>query len=459
MKVHSSSFIISVFLLLAILGWGQTNQNLHIFPKIKSSISVPISISIEEINQLVNNSIKGTIYQDNSFTDNDNDQFKVKVDKYGAIKLTALKDNRFLIEVPLQIWAEKGYGALGKYVYQDTNFTIVMKFISSVEFKPDWTLETKTTTYGFDWTTKPILDYGSVKIPIASLIESTLKEQQAKFTTVIDEQVKESFDLKPYLLMVWNNFNAPINISPEYKTWLKITPGTVYMTPITIYSNYIKGTVGLDLYSETYIGQIPMTSPLAMSFPNYVLKKEIPTDFSLKTTANVTFEKATELAKQQFVGQEFVLTSEKNKVKITDMKMYPEDDLVVIEVLTEGEVRGTTIIKGFPYYDQAKQRIALRDVKFQLKSRNLFHKTITTLFEGKIKRMIAEEYGIPMGDIIKMSKESLMDSFNKEYYPGIFLKGNVIDFQPVQILVFPSNMTVVIDTQANLRLNVNGLNF
>jgi hypothetical protein len=450
-------FLIFLLSFLSNLGFAQ-NEN-YLFPRISSSVTVPISISIPEINRLINNSVKGTIYQDNSFTDNDNDQFKVKVDKYGEIKLTALKDNRFLIEVPLQIWAEKGYGAMGKYVYQDTKFNIVMKFISAVEFKNNWTLQTQTTTYGFEWTTKPVLDYGTVKIPIASLIESTLKEQQAKFTTVIDEQIKESFDLKPYLLMVWNNFNAPIQISPEYNTWLKITPKTVYMTPIKIYKDYIKGTVGLDMYSETYIGQIPMTSPLAMSFPNYVLKNDLATDFNLKTTANVTFDRATSLAKQQFVGQEFVLTSEKNKVRITDMRLYPDKQSIILEVDTEGEVKGTSIIKGFPYYDAEKQRIALTDIDFKLKTKNIFHKTITTLFEGKIKRMIANDYGIPMGDIIKMSKESLNESFNKEYYPGIFLKGNVLDFRPSQILLFQDHITVVIDTQANLKLDVDGLSF
>lgn len=441
------------------LAGAQNATPTYNFPKIKSHISLPISISIEEINNLVNNSIKGTLYQDNSFTDNDNDQLKVKVDKSGKIKLTALKDNRFLIEVPLYIWAEKGYGGMGRYVYQDTQFNVVMKFISAVEFKSNWTLVTQTKTHGFDWTTKPVLDYGTVKIPIASLIESTLTEQQAKFTSIIDETVKESFDLKPYLLMVWNNFNAPINISPEYKTWLKITPETVYMTPIKIYSDFILGTVGLDMYSETFIGQIPHTAPLAITFPNYKLKNSIPSDFNLKTTAHVTFEKATELAKQQFVGQEFVLTSEKNKVRITDMRIYPDKKSIILEVDTEGEVKGTSIIKGFPYYDESKQRIALADIDFNLKTKNLFHKTVTTLFEGKIKRMIAEDYGIPMADIITMSKQSLTENFNKEYHPGIFLKGNVLNFRPSQVLLFSDFMTVVIDTEANLKMEVNGLSF
>src|SRR5690606_16792855 len=108
------------------------------------------------------------------------------------IKLTSLKDNRFLIEVPLEIWAEQGYGGLGYYVYQDTNFNVVMKFISSVDLHPDWTLRTQTQTHGFDWTVKPVLDYGTIKIPIASLIEKTLTEQQNRFTEVIDEKIQES---------------------------------------------------------------------------------------------------------------------------------------------------------------------------------------------------------------------------------------------------------------------------
>ncbi|MGB6084886.1 DUF4403 family protein [Moheibacter sp.] len=437
---------------------AQTTE-IHTFPKIKSHLTVPISIPVPEINNLINISVTGVLYEDNSYTDNDNDQFKVRVEKSDKIKLTSLKENRFLIEVPLKIWAEQGYGGLGYYVYQDTNFNVVMKFISSVELKSDWTLQTQTKTNGFEWTVKPVLDYGTVKIPVASLIEKTLTEQQAKFTTVIDDKIKESFDLKPYLLAVWNNFSAPINISEEYNTWLKITPETVYMSPLKIYSDYVQATVGLDLYSETFIGQIPLPSPLQVRFPNFILKQNLSSDFNLKTTANVSYDQATALARAQFLGQEFVLTSEKNKVKITDVKVYSEDLYVVIEAETTGEVTGTSYIKGFPVYDREKKKIVLTQIDFKLKTRNLFQKAVTTLFERKIKRTIGEEYGIPLEDLITESKRSLTMSFNKEYYPGIFLNGRVQDFYPSQILLFNRNMTVVMDTNASLQMRVDGLNF
>lgn len=445
-------------MIAAQIAFAQTTE-IHTFPKIKSQLTVPISIPVPEINNLINSSVTGVLYEDNSYTDNDNDQFKVRVEKSDKIKLTSLKENRFLIEVPLKIWAEQGYGGLGYYVYQDTNFNVVMKFISSVELKSDWTLQTQTKTNGFEWTVKPVLDYGTVKIPVASLIEKTLTEQQAKFTTVIDDKIKESFDLKPYLLAVWNNFSAPINISEEYNTWLKITPETVYMSPLKIYSDYVQATVGLDLYSETFIGQIPLPSPLQLRFPNFIPKQNLSSDFNLKTTANVSYDQATALARAQFLGQEFVLTSEKNKVKITDVKVYSEDLYVVIEAETTGEVTGTSYIKGFPVYDREKKKIVLTQIDFKLKTRNLFQKAVATLFERKIKKTIGEEYGIPLEDLITESKKSLTMSFNKEYYPGIFLNGRVQGFYPSQILLFNRNMTVVMDTNASLQMRVDGLNF
>src|SRR5690606_31458308 len=131
----------------------------------------------------------------------------------------------------------------------------------------------------------------------------------------------------------------------------------------------------------------------------------------------------------------------------------------VIEAQTEGEVTGTSIIKGIPVYDAEKQKIVLSKIDFKLKTKNIFQKTVAALFEGKIRRMIGEEYGIPMNELIEASKKSLTENFNKEYYPGIFLKGRVEELYPSQILVFDKSMTVVIDTNARLQMNVDGLSF
>ena len=446
-------FIYSLFI------FSQSSIPVYTLPKIKSNITLPVSLPVSEINNLINQSVKGVLYEDQSYTDNNNDQFKVRVEKQGNIAIKALSNNRLMISVPLKIWAEKGYGTLGYYMYQDTNFNLIMNFITSLAATPDWKLNTKTTTAGFVWTQKPVLDYGKVKIPIASFIESVLKEQQNKFTTVIDQQIKSQFNLQPQLVMAWNQFSKPINVSQEYNTWLKISPQNTYMTPLQVFQDKIKTTVGIDLFSETFVGKMPLPTKDVTSIPNFVVKPDLQNIFNLQTTANISFDEATKIARQQFLNKEFPLNSEKNKVKVDDIKVYGEKENIVIEVKTQGGVTGTAFIKGKPAYDVQSHKIVLTETDFNLKTKNFFQKALTVLFEGKIRKMIEKDYGIPLMDIENSSKKSLMESFNKEYYKGIRLQGNVIELKPTQFLLSESYITVVIDTKAQLQMNISGLSF
>lgn len=446
-------FIYSLFI------FSQSSIPVYTLPKIKSNITLPVSLPVSEVNNLINQSVKGVLYEDQSYTDNNNDQFKVRVEKQGNIAIKALSNNRLMISVPLKVWAEKGYGTLGYYMYQDTNFNLIMNFITSLAATPDWKLNTKTTTAGFVWTQKPVLDYGKVKIPIASFIESVLKEQQNKFTTVIDQQIKSQFNLQPQLVMAWNQFSKPINVSQEYNTWLKISPQNTYMTPLQVFQDKIKTTVGIDLFSETFVGKMPLPTKDVTSIPNFVVKPDLQNIFNLQTTANISFDEATKIARQQFLNKEFPLNSEKNKVKVDDIKVYGEKENIVIEVKTQGGVTGTAFIKGKPAYDVQGHKIVLTQTDFNLKTKNFFQKALTVLFEGKIRKMIEKDYGIPLMDIENSSKKSLMESFNKEYYKGIRLQGNVIELKPTQFLISESYITVVIDTKAQLQMNISGLSF
>ena len=51
-------------------------------------------------------------------------------------------------------------------------------------------------------------------------------------------------NMQPYLVMAWNQFVNPINISEEYHTWLKISPQSLSATPLKVYANQISATLG-----------------------------------------------------------------------------------------------------------------------------------------------------------------------------------------------------------------------
>ena len=427
------------------------------FPKIKSSITMPVKIPLSEIGNMINNSVPTLIFQDDSFTDNNNDQFKVKVWKTRPIRLVGGTKQNLLIEVPLKIWVEKGIGTFGFYNYQNTTFETVMYFNTQLTFNNNWTMVTKTEPMGYKWVTKPVLDYGRIKVPITTLIESSLKKQQADFSKTIDEMMLEQLNFQQYAIMAWNQFSEPFEVSEEYKTWLKITPISVNITPLIFYGNRIDANIGIDTYSETFTGRKPASSPLIKTIANFNSVQQLPNNFILQTTVNIPFTEATAIAEKTFLGKEFDFREGKSKVKITSIKVYGEKDRIMIEAATEGAIEGTSFISGIPVYDEMKRKIVLSDTQFKLKTKNILYKTATFLFQGKIVKMIEDEYGIPTAELEDSSKKSIEETFNKEYYKGLKMNGKVFKLKPSQIILNPVGITAIIDTQAQLELSVKGL--
>ncbi|MCE3076742.1 DUF4403 family protein [Chryseobacterium gwangjuense] len=451
---------IKIFFLVSFINiFGQTNVDnqatAYNFPKIKSNVTMPVTIPLAEISNMINASVKELIYQDDSYTDNNNDQFKVKVWKTRPIRLVGGTNNNLLIEVPLKIWAEKGIGTLGIYTYQNTTFETVMSFNTTLNFQNNWTIATSTKPNGFRWVTKPVLDFGKIQIPITSLVEKNLKEQQEKFCKTIDQQMATQLNFQQYAVMAWNVFSQPFNISQEYNTWLKVSPITVNITPLKFYANQINTSIGIDIYSETFTGTKPEASQPIKTASNFNFSPKLADNFLLQTTANIPYTEASNIAKKTFLNKEFDVRD--SKVKITDIRVYGIDDRIMIEAQTEGYIKGTCIISGIPVYDEIKRKIVLSETKFKLKTSNIIHKTASVLFQGKIVKMIEEEYGIPTEDLENSSKKSIEEAFNKEYYKGLKMSGRVFNLKPTKILLSSSAITAVIDTNASLKLILNGI--
>ena len=418
---------------------------------------MPVKIPLSEIGNLINASVQNLIFEDNSYTDNNNDQFKVKVWKTRPIRLVGGTKQNLLIEVPLKIWAEKGIGTLGIYSYQNTTFETVMYFNTHLTFNNNWTVTTKTSPMGFKWVVKPVLDYGKIKVPITSLVETSLRKQQADFSKTIDEMMRSQLNFQKYVVMAWNQFAEPFNISEEFSTWLKITPLSINISPLVFYGNQIEANIGIDTFSETFTGNKPVSAPLIKTIANFNSVQALPQKFLLQTTANIPFTEATKIAETTFLGKEFDVREGKSKINITSIKVYGEDGRMMIEAKTEGMVNGISYISGIPVYDEQKRKIVLTDTKFKLKTKNVLHKTATLLFQGKIVKMIEEEYGIPTADLEDASRKSIEETFNKEYFKGLKMQGKVFDLKPSQIILNPSGITAIIDTEAQLKLQVQGM--
>lgn len=424
--------------------------------KIPSIISIPFDISMNDIEKQINNSITGLIYEDNSYDDDNKDNFKCKVWKKSNITIPAATNDVFNVSVPLKIWAEKGIGAFGYVKYIPMEFEINLKFSTKFTINQNWSVQTFTTPNGFEWISKPKINVG-IDIPMDFIIGKIIENNHAKFAKTIDDAVEKNLTIKPYIIQAWNVAQQPYLVSEEYRTWVRITPVELLMTPLKAQGRNVKAVLGIKAYTETFTGEKPALPKSVIDVPNLKLISTVPNDFQVALMSDMPHTEAAAIAKKMFLGQQYEFKDGKYKVEITDLDIYGSDDKMVIRADLKGSLKGSVFLKGVPVFDPVKRMVVLNNLDFDLQSKSILFKTAAWLLEGQIEKMIQQKFGIPVDDLINFAKQNVESAMNTEYIKGVKLSGKIDQVAPDKVVLTPNSIVAVVMAKGKVELKVDGL--
>lgn len=419
--------------------------------RLKSSINIPIKISYQKLETLVNNAIENQLFIDSSYLDNENDQFKCTVWKNGNIKISHVKNNVLKIDVPLKVWVNKGIGTLGVYNYQSTEFQLIMSFQLVYNITSDWKLRTKTLQNGYIWVQKPFLEIAKIKIPITNLVEKSLNEKQIFYASNIDLQMDKFIDLKSDVLAVWNKLKTPEKISEQYKTWLRFSPLSIECSPFIQDKSAIYSTIKLHVISETFMGDNPPLNQDTIDIPKMQVAQLKPSDFELYTTAHIPYTEATTICKQKFIGQFYEFKNGKYKIEIKDISLSTLNNKLLIDLDLFGSYTGKMQIHGTPYYNDSTKLVKLKNVEISLKTKNILIKLYDWIFNGKIEQSFEESFEIPTEENINYSKQCTNNSLN-QLKNGMKLSGQIIEMKPLEIKLFQDKLCLIILSKGYIKV-------
>ncbi len=424
--------------------------------KIPSIISIPFDISMADIEKQINLTINGLIYEDNSFENDNNDNFKCKVWKKANITIPAATNDVFNINVPIKVWAEKGIGAFGLMKYVPVEFEMNLKFTTKFGINPNWSVQTLTSPNGYEWISKPKLNMG-IDVPIDFIVGKVIDNNHTKFAKAIDDAIAKNMTFKPLIIQAWNVAQQPYLASEEYKTYLKITPSEVMMTPLKAVGRSVKAAIGFKGFTETLMGNRPLSPIPVTDVPNLKIVSSIPNDFQVALMSDVPFTEATELSKKMFLGQKYEFKEGKYKVEVTEIDIFGSEGKMVIKTGLKGSIKGTVFIKGQPVYDSVKKMVVLNNIDFDLQSKNAIFKAASWLLESKIEKMIGESFGIPVDDLINYAKQNIETAMNSEVIKGVKLAGKIDQVVPDKVILTPTGIIAVVMAKGKVELKVEGL--
>ncbi len=428
--------------------------------KHKSVVHVPIELSIAEVTKHLNAQVQGLIYEDNSYSDDNQDNFKIKVWKRSPI-IAEARDSLLFYTVPLKIWAEKAYkvAPLGIEISgsQSTEFQINLKFMTRFGIDPDWQVNTQTVSAGFDWVTKPSIKVAGIDIPITGLVSRKISENLGTVSKSIDDNVRKNFIIKPYVLQAWNLIREPRLLSEEYRTWLVITPTDILATPFEVQNGKIRATVGIRGFTQTLIGEKPVTKP-ATTVPNLILTTDIPLGFQIGLIGVVPYEEASRLAAAQFIGKTFDFKEGKYKIEVTGVDIYGQNDKLVIKASLKGSINGVIYLKGIPYYDATTRLLSLKNVDYDLSTRNVLVQTANWLLQGRFAKQMEQQFVFPIGTQIEEAQKAIRQQLsNRKVAKGVDLGGHLEALIPDQVYLTPTALVALIVAKGRIEVKIDGL--
>ena len=392
-----------------------------------STINVPIELDVMKLEKLFNKEFTGVIYNDTSFTDNDNDNLKLKA--YKRENITFSIENGYLsYRVPLLVEITKKFdlSAFGLTVSDEKEATasLALKFRTKLSVNRDWSISSVTTSNGYEWITTPSLKLGPVSLPLPLVSDVLLDANLGTVNKTIDAAIRESLNLKSMAVEAWTGIQQPLRISADPPLWLRITPREASAMPVQVSGNTFRQMVGVSVTAELFYGTPPDRS-VSTGPPLLKITSRLDDGFSVSLVSEVPFSEINTIAKKQLNG--YTVKQGKYTLKIEDVELFGNGDKLVIAANVTGSIQGTIYLTGTPWYDKLTSTLRIRELDFDVRTKNALVKSASWVLKGGITGKLSESLSFPAGKILDQAKVKLHSWLSVNHRFGYFSVSGSLD--------------------------------
>ena len=407
-----------------------------VYDNTPSFLNVPVNIKLKDIENQINNILKGLIYEDKTIED---DNIEIKVWKQAPITIqnnnaSASEKIKTILPLKATIKYRIGTKTMGVDLYKTSEFNLngVVTLSSSIGLS-NWKLKSKTQITDLVWKESPSMVVYGKNIPVTYLVNPAIKIFRSTIEKSIDEAIETSMDFKPNVLEAIEKLTVPFKMNDAYESWLRLVPIEIYSTDAKLEKDKVLLQMGMKCTMETLIGQQPESK---FNAKNIVLKPvtKMPNHVTSNIIAISTYEDASKIITKNFAGQEF--GSGSKKVTVKKVELWHKNEGMVIALDLQGAVNGTIYLEGIPKYDGTKKEIYFEQLDYVLNTKSTLIKTANWLAKGLILKKIQENCRYSIQSNLDEGKQTMLSYLNNYApMPGVFVNGvmNDIDFQKIQL--------------------------
>lgn len=425
-----------------------------VFESATSYINLPVKIKVQDIEDTLNLSLNGLIYEDSNIEEDD---ISIKVWKQMPIKLKSVNGKiQVLLPLKAEVQYRIGTEALGIKMYDIRKYTFngTVTLLSDIVLT-NWQMRTKTEFQSLDFKESPTVMVAGKNIPITYIIKPAISLFRKDIEKSLDESISKSMDFKSNVLDALEKVATPFEMDAIYESWLRIVPIELYTTEAVLQKDLVNLEMGLKCNIQTYIGKKPAT---VFDKNAIVLKpvKKMPSSTTANIAAVSTYKDASRVLTKNFAGQEF--GSGGKKVIVKNVEIWHKDKKLIIALTMEGSIKGQIYLSGFPQYNAQTNEIFFDQLDYVLDTKSKLARTANWLASGFILEKIRENCRYSITENLEDAKTTIKGFMtNYKPMPGVVVNGELKNFSFEKLQLTNSAIIAFLQVQGRLDISIDGL--
>jgi len=233
---------------------------------------------------------------------------------------------------------------------------------------------------------------------------------------------------------------------------LGVTPYSVSLVPIQGNSGHIRLGAAITSDVECLLDHVPSSGKVT-ALPNIQALKSPSDTFKVNLLTDIPYTTINRIIQEQIGDSTFVFGS--RHIRFETFRVYGTKEKMAVETNVTGSIKGTLYLTGIPYFNVADTTLRIKNLTFDLKTRNLLINSAKWLFSGKMERTIEKSIAIPFASNVSGIESQISQFFR--HYPlgyGFELNGRLARLSVSDLYLSPESVKANIVFSGNLSLGI-----
>ena len=286
------------------------------------------------------------------------------------------------------------------------------------------------------------------KKDITPTVMKQLKEQLEEARVSMQDSIN-GVNLRPRFQELWNALSSAIKLYGM--GYLQINPEKLRLSTFYSRNDTLNLSIGISDRPQVTLARREPYRTVVPDISDFRQRK----GFNIFIDAIMNYDSLSNLLSTQ-LGQKRIDLEKTGKYIIMDRcELYGVDnESLIIRIHFSGSEKGILYLTGKPFYDAEKHQLELRNIDYDIRTKDLLLRTARWLFNRKIINELNKYSKFNLNDYTKAFLERANVEMNRQLASGVYASGSLQALQVINIYPFTEHLVIRCNATGELAIRI-----